>query len=329
MCINVGRVVGRARLATSALVAGAVLAGCGTVSAQTVPGADGRLEVAAGFYPLQYVAAQVGGDRVEVTNLTRAGAEPHDLELTPRQVGEVVRAALVVYEKGFQPAVDEAVAQNRHGPVVEAGRVTGLVGTDPTDPTVDDDPQAAHDGQRDDAAEPLAGDPHFWQDPARLARLGDAVAARLGRIDPGHAATYARNARTLAARLRTLDADYRSGLRTCARRVFVTSHAAFGYLARRYHLRMVAVSGITPDAEPSPSRLREVQDVVRRHGVTIVFSETLLSPKVARTLAADLRVRAAVLDPVEGLASDAGPGADYLSLMRANLRALRRANGCS
>lgn len=301
------------------------LTGCG--AGADAAAADGRIQVAAAFYPLQFVAEQVGGERVAVTSLTRPGAEPHDLELAPRQVGQIEDADLVVYEKGFQPAVDEAVDQNRTGPVVEAGRVVHLVGSDPSAGL---DPVAAHDGEAPAEDVPAThGDPHFWQDPSRLARLSSAVAAALGKADPGHAATYRDNALRLNHRLDRLDTTLRRGLQSCARRVFVTSHAAFGYLARRYGLQMVGVSGLTPDSEPSPARLRAVQDAIRRHGVTTVFSETLLSPKVAQTLASDLGVRAEVLDPLEGLAPDAPPGSDYFSLMRANLRALRRANGCT
>jgi zinc transport system substrate-binding protein len=336
MCISVRDMRWRgwrgSGLALASLTGALAMTACGTVGAQTTPGRDGRLQVAAAFYPLQYVAQQVGGARVDVTNLTRPGAEPHDLELTPQQVGQVETAALAVYEHGFQPAVDQAVSANRHGPVVDAGRAARLVGRDPGESGVGgssrSDAMTAHDGVADPATEP-AGDPHFWQDPTRLARLGTAVAAQLAAIDPAHATAYVDRAAALGARLGELDAELRAGLATCDRRAFVTSHAAFGYLARRYGLRMVAISGLQPDAEPSPARLRDVQDVVRRQGVTTVFYETLVSPKVARTLAHDLGVHAAALDPIEGLAPDRPRGTDYFSLMRANLRALQRANGCT
>jgi zinc transport system substrate-binding protein len=176
------------------------------------------------------------------------------------------------------------------------------------------------------AAPPDSGvDPHFWQDPTRMAELGDAIAAELGRADPVHRATYDANAAALRAELATLDRDYREGLADCARDTIVVSHDAFGYL-ERYGLRIEPISGLS-GAEPSPADLGRLQSLVADEGITTVFSETLASPRLAETLASDAGVRTAVLDPVEGL-SDATAGKDYLDLMRANLAALKEANGC-
>jgi zinc transport system substrate-binding protein len=171
------------------------------------------------------------------------------------------------------------------------------------------------------------GDPHLWLDPTRLVPVASAVADQLAGVDPDGAAEYAANAGDLIAELRRLDADFRSGLADCERDVFVTSHAAFGYLALRYGLEMVPIAGITPDSEPSPARLAELRDLVDREGVTTVFAETLADPAIAETLATEAGVEVAVLDPVEGLGDD-NEDADYFSLMRANLSALRKANGC-
>jgi zinc transport system substrate-binding protein len=163
--------------------------------------------------------------------------------------------------------------------------------------------------------------------------VGHAVADQLAEADPEHAEQYAANARDLEERLTALDAEFAEGLATCEGATLVTSHAAFGYLAERYGLVQVGIVELDPEAEPSPARLREVGDVVREHGVTTVFSETLVSPKVAETLAADLGVGTATLDPLEGLADDAptdGSGrADYETVMRANLAALQEGLSCS
>jgi zinc transport system substrate-binding protein len=306
----------------AAAVTAVALAGCSPALAGDPD--DGRPTVVAAFYPLQFVAEQVGGDQVHVENLTRPGAEPHDLELTARQVAKVVDADVVLFQHGFQPALDQAVEQNAPKAALDVADAVHL--------------KVHHDAEVEDEAGEHTGhghehaaegtDPHFWLDPTRLSAVADLVAERLSAADPSHAAEFARRAQTLTERLTALDHEFAAGLRTCARRTFVTSHAAFGYLAERYDLDMVAISGITPDAEPSPARIREVQGIVRRSDVDTIFSERLLSPKVAETMSRDLGVRTAVLDPLESLTS-ATAGEDYFTIMRANLAALQKANGCS
>ena len=138
-----------------------------------------------------------------------------------------------------------------------------------------------------------------------------------------------RAAGALAARVRALDAEYRAGLAHCARREFVTSHAAFGYLAARYGLHQLAITGIDPESEPTPQRLAELSKLVRREHITTVFFERLVSPKLAETVAREAGAHTAVLDPIEGLTSaEARRGETYLSLMRGNLSELRSALGC-
>lgn len=324
----------RAALAAlPALALPAVLAGCSTDDG----GSDGQLEVLASFYPLQYVAEQVGGDLVSVSNLTPPAAEPHDLELSPAQVREIGSADLVVYSSGFQTAVDEAVGTQSPEHVVDTSDVVTLE-NHPGTPTDEDaaadhleeelDEHAEEDGH-DHAAEG-AMDPHFWLDPTRVIDVGHAVAASLGEADPEHAATYAENARTLEKSLKELDADYAAGLEQCASRTLVTSHEAFGYLAERYDLQQVGIVGLDPEAEPSPARLREVGAIVEENDVSTIFTETLTSPKVAETLANDIGVTTAVLDPLEGLSKDATEaGDDYVSVMQDNLAALTEGLQCS
>ena len=287
------------------------VAACGGSSA----GASSEPNVVASFYPYAFVAQQIAGDHATVTNLTAPGLEPHDLELTPQQVADIQDATVVIYEKGFQPAVDEAVDQSAQGLTLDTTSVVPLEDTGaPAEPN--------------DPGEPaLTGDPHVWLDPIRLATITEAIAAELSRADAAHAADYHANAARLLARLHALDRDYREGLAHCERTQFVTSHAAFGYLAQRYGLQMIAISGLSPDAEPSPKRLSDLEALVRQDGITTIFSEVLVSPALADTLARDVGVKTAVLDPIEGLPS-ADSQQNYLTIMRANLAALRQANGC-
>jgi zinc transport system substrate-binding protein len=309
--------------AVAALAAGALLltacssgdddAGGGT------GGGDAAVSVLASFYPLQYVVQQVGGDLVDVSSLTPPGAEPHDLELSPAQVDQVGRADLVVYLSDFQAAVDDAVDANPPAHVVDAAQDTTLHAAEHSeDGEEHEDEEEGHDHG--------SLDPHFWLDPSRLPPVADDVAAQLAEIDPGHADEYTANAAAFTTAMTELDQQYADGLATCQSRTIVTTHEAFSYLAERYDLEQVGISGIDPEGEPSPARLAEVGDLIKDQGVTTIFFETLASPKVAETLAAELGVETAVLDPLEGLTDDTQ---DYVSIAQDNLEALRTALSCS
>jgi zinc transport system substrate-binding protein len=298
-----------------AVVLALVVAGCG--DDDTASASDGAT-VLASFYPLAYVAERLAAPDGIVENLTQPGVEPHDLELTGQQVGSIADADLVLYLHGFQPAVDEAVEQNADDHSLDVAETVDRL------PAAEEESHEDEDGDHGD----LEGDPHVWLDPSNLAAISQAVADELAEVVPDRADAVQDRADELIAELNALDEEFDSGLAQCERRVFVTSHEAFGYLADRYDLEQVGISGLSPDAEPSPARLAEVQEVVQAEGVTTIFYETLVSPKVAETMAEDLDLATAVLDPIEGLIDDTADE-DYLTLMRANLDALRKANGCS
>jgi zinc transport system substrate-binding protein len=288
------------------------LTGC----AATAGDGDGRVQVTAGFYPLAWVAQRGGGADVDVVGLTDPGVEPHDIEPTFARTVALARADLVVVEHGLQPAIDKAVSQNAEGKVLDVTQVVHLMHTG--DHTVEHD-----SGDHDHG--PI--DPHFWLDPALLADVGDAVAADLSALDPPHATSYAANAAALRADLESLDSAFATGLADCPRHVIVSSPDAFGYWAK-YGIEVAPVTGLTPDAEPTPAGIARLQALIRDEGITTVFAERLASPELTDSLARDLGVRTAVLDPVEGLTSD-DSDEDYLTLMRANLTALEEANGCT
>ena len=259
---------------------------------------DGRVAVVASFYPLVDATRGIGGERADVANLTPVGVEPHDVELNPRQIDRVASADVVVYlGGGFQPAVEEAAGRARAA--VDVG--AGLEGAE-------------------------EGDPHVWLDPELFAQVVDRIEAALVAADPAGADAYRSGVADYRRRLDEVDAEFRAGLADCDRRVIVTNHEAFGYLARRYGLELVAISGLSPDAEPDPRRLAELTDLVKGRGVTTVFTEELVSPRVAETLAREAGVQTAVLNTIEGLVGDSDD--DYFSLMRDNLATLRAALGC-
>jgi zinc transport system substrate-binding protein len=286
----------RSRLLLPALAV-ALVSACSPTSGD----AGGRLRVTAAAYPLAEAVRWVGGDRVAVTDLTPPGTEPHDLELTTTQVDRVLDADLaVVVGGGFQPAVEDAAAR-RTGPTLTARRVAGAAGADP----------------------------HLWLDPVAMRALVAALSTRLADLDPAHADGYRRRAARADARLRALDRSYAAALGRCERRIVVTTHAAFGRLARRYGFRVASIAGIAPDQEPDPRRLAQLAALVRRSRVPVVFTEELVPPGVARTLARETGVPTEVLSPIEGLTpSERRSGADYWSLMAANLGRLARAMGC-
>lgn len=309
-------ITGLATLPAIALLA----TGCSAFSDDS-PGADGTVSVAAAFYPLAYVAEQVSaGTGTEVDLLTQPGKEPHDLELSVRETGQIVDADLVVFESGFQAAVDDAVEQNAKGVLVDAAKVVDLLPVEEHDHA--EEAEEGHEGEEHDHGDL---DPHFWQDPLRVADLADEVAEQLADIDSDNADTYADNAADLRTRLEDLDKEYAAGLADCERDTIVASHDAFGYL-EKYGVHVESIVGLSPEATPSPAVLGELQDLIRTEGITTVFSEPL-EPALGDSLARDLKLENGVLDPVEGL-TDATEGEDYLSLMTSNLASLKVANGC-
>ena len=257
-------------------------------------GTTGRESVVASFYPLAFAAEQIGDGRIDVRNLTPPGAEPHDLEVSPKDVAAIHDADLILLlGHGFQPQLEDAAGTGTN--VLRLLYTAGL---------------RTH----------ANGDPHVWLDPLRYAKIVTRIGQALGN---------AQGASAFVARLRALDAEYRDGLANCERRDIVTSHEAFAYLAERYGLRQIAITGLSPEAEPQPGDLARVVSLARERGVTTIYFETLVSPRIAETVARETGAKTAVLDPIEGLTKDEiSHGENYFTRMRENLRALQGGLGC-
>jgi zinc transport system substrate-binding protein len=311
-------------VATLAAAATLVVAACGSSTTGSASPAGPALTVTAAFYPLQWASERVGGDRVEVTALTKPGGEPHDLELTPKAVAGLASSDLVVYLRGFQPAVDAAVDTQAKDTSYDVGADADLAL-----PARDEHGNGEHRYGDSEGTPGGAGpvDPHFWLDPRRFAAVATALGERFAAADAESAADYRANARALIADLTTLDAEFEKGLARCTVTDLVTGHAAFGYLATRYGLRQVGISGLSPDAEPDAASIRELSEYVASRRVSTVYSETLVDPALAETVARETGAVVAVLDPLEGL-TDESAGTDYLEVMRSNLEALRAGQGC-
>jgi zinc transport system substrate-binding protein len=292
------------------------LPACSSSSAS--PGA--RISVVTSFYPLEFAARAVGGNAVDVTDLTPPGVEPHDLELSSGQLDDVLDADVVLYlGGGFQPAVESAVQQRSSDQTsVDVLHALG---------------SAVHAPGVGVAEGNETADPHVWLDPHLMSRIVDVVADALHRAGPtGGAASTAERAAVTAMRRRLdrLDAEYRAGLAGCRSKVIVTTHAAFGYLAARYGLTQEPMTGLSPEGEPDPATLARIEDLIRREHVTTVFTEPLVPPDVADTMARETGAKVAVLDPIESLTpAEQDHGDDYFTIMRRNLEALRSALGCA
>lgn len=286
--------------------------------------ASGALTVSTSFYPIQYLAQAIGGEHVAVTSVTPTNVEPHDFELSPKDVTALSASSLVLYVSGFQPSLDDALAQVSGPTVVDLAGSVDLVHHDGVEEEHEEGAtEAATEGAHDHGAA-AALDPHFWLDPVRMQAAAKAVEAALAQADPAHADDYAANLDTLNATLTDLNTSYSTGLGHCERTTFVTSHAAFGYLADRYSLTQASISGVDPESEPSPAELAEVKKVVESTGTTTIFTEELVSPETAQAVAAETGAQTRVLSPIES-APESG---DYAGVMRTNLEELRTALSC-
>jgi zinc transport system substrate-binding protein len=290
-----------------------------SVAAGSPAGADTPLVVAS-FYPLYEFSKQVAGDRAEVVTLVPVGVEPHDWEPSPQDVVRMQKAKLFVYNgAGLEPWVEKLLRDAKAKGVV-AVRTTERVALLTSE-------SHGHESAQKGGAHAI--DPHVWLDPVRAQAQVEAIRAGLAKIDPANTATYASNAQAYRSKLAALDTAFASGLKQCARREIVTTHAAFSYMARRYGLTQISISGVEPDSEPSPADLAALVKQLKERKIRYVFFETLVSPKLADTLAREVGAKTLVLNPIEGLTKEEqAAGKSYVSVMEDNLRNLRTALDC-
>ncbi|GAA2580230.1 zinc ABC transporter substrate-binding protein [Streptomyces roseoviolaceus] len=301
------------------------LTACSSDSAAT--GNTEKFDVVASFYPMAFLAEQIGGDHANVTSLTEPGQEPHDLEISTQQRAQLEEADAALFLKGLQPAVDEAVSQTGIKTKIDAAGLTTLEDHGSTEHEHAGEGEEGHAEEKGHAEEEEhARDPHIWLDPVKYAEVAEGVGRAFEKADPDHAADYKKNTAALVKKLNGLNGEFENGLKDTKTKVFFTNHAAFGYLAERYGLTQEAISGLDPESEPSGARVKELQQEAKADGVTTVFYETLVSDKTAKTLAKDAKLKTDVLDPLEGI-TDKSRGDDYFQVMEANLKALQAALG--
>ncbi|AKZ55604.1 ABC-transporter metal-binding lipoprotein [Streptomyces ambofaciens ATCC 23877] len=325
--------VRRRRISGIAVTAAAAL-GLGTLSACSSDGSAAgksgntdKFDVVASFYPMAFLAEQIGGDRVSVTSLTQPGQEPHDLEISAKQRAQLEETDAALFLKGLQPSADEAIAQSGAKTKIDAATLTSLeehgaeVGGH-ADEHGHEHAEEEHGHDHGEGSE----DPHIWLDPVKYAEVAEGVGKAFEKADPDHAAEYKKNTEALVAKLDGLNTAFETGLKDTKTKTFITTHAAFGYLAERYGLTEEAISGLSPESEPSAARVKELAKTAKADGVSTIFYETLVSDETAQTVARDAGLKTDVLDPVEGI-TDQSRGDDYFQVMEANLKALRTALG--
>jgi zinc transport system substrate-binding protein len=286
------------------LIASALAVGLAACSSSGT--AQGKIPVTAAFYPLAFLAERIGGSAVAVTNLTPPGAEPHDLELKPSDVRSIRGARLVLYLRGLQPAVDDAVRAFNGRAASDALTAVHV--------------RRAADGSID---------AHFWLDPELFSKVAGVVEQRLEAVAPDKATMFRSNLRTLSSELSALDAEFRKGLSSCAHHEVFTGHAAFGYMAARYGFEQIAITGLNPESEPSPRQLSNIIQRARQLRPRVVYAEELVSSRSIDAVARAVGAKVEVLNPLEGLLpAEARAGQDYVSLMHRDLNQLEEGLSC-
>jgi zinc transport system substrate-binding protein len=270
------------------------------------------------IYPLAFAAEGVAGDLAEVVSLAGPGVEPHDLELTPGDVAKINDADLVVYIPEFIPALDAVVKTLDQSKVINATQGITLISGD-SHSHEGEEAHSEEEGHSDESAT----DPHIWLNPSNMVLIGNSIAQALSALTSDSAINENRSGFENA--LTTLASDYTAKLANCSIKALVVSHEAFGYIANAYGFEQVGISGLSPEAEPSPARLAEVAKIAKAENATTIYYESLVDPKVAKTLADELKITAEMLDPLE---SPPASG-DYLSVMQQNLDTLVKGQVCS
>lgn len=271
-----------------------------------------KIQVAASFYPLSFFAQQIGGDKADVVNITPAGAEPHDYEPTAQDIAKIETAKMLVLNGDGLEVWGDAIQQNlnqKNTFLVVAGEALA-------------DQQLTEDGK-------TIQDPHIWLSPHLAKIMVDRIALGFIAVDPANKDYYQANENVLMGKLNNLDGAYTQGLENCKQKNIITSHAAFGYMARDYGLVQVSIAGLSPDEEPSPQQLARVVKFARANNVTYIFFESLVSPKLSETIATEVGAKTLVLNPIEGLTNDEiSEGQSYFTNMEANLTNLKIALQC-
>ena len=341
------------------LILAAGMSACSALKSESSSGSSAHtiapgktLTVSTSFYPIQYLAEAIGGPLVKVSTVTPSNVEPHDFELSGKETAELGKADLIAYVPGFQPSLDKAVKEVGSGPtVVDLSKPANLVHhegveeehehSEEASASATDAASAVATAQSSEAGHDDHGhaehsqaeggedhdgdlDPHFWLDPQRMIKVAETLESSFAQVDPANANDYKAGLDKLKTALTNLDTQYTKGLSSCQHNTFITSHAAFGYLADRYKLTQASISGIDPETEPSPAEMANIKSVVKSTGVKTIFTEELVSDAPAKAIAAETGAETSVLSPLESKPERG----DYTDAMTSNLERLKSALVC-
>lgn len=287
-----------------------------------------KLKVTASYYPLYDFARQVGGDRVSVTNMTPPGSEPHDYDPSPQVLIAAHKSPVFIYNGGqMEPWVDSFLSDYRHTTVKASQNVALLEKSE--DVHGHEEAEAAHHDEHEHQHEHGPTDPHFWLDPVLAQQIVANIRDGLSQADPENKEYYRENAERYSKKLADLDRDFADGLTDCTLDTAISSHGAFAYLAHRYGFTVASIAGIEPDDEPSPAKIAELTNIVKQKGIQYIFFESLVSPRLAETIANETGAKTLVFDPIEGLSqADQDKGREYISVQYDNLNNLKKALNC-
>ncbi len=297
------------------VVCGILLAFLGLRSQQFPDKGNSKFSVVASFYPIAEFSSRIGGNAVTVTNLTPSGSEPHDFDPSPKDLAAVQNSKLFVYNGAGLEIWLSKIGEDVKAHTIEVNASQGI---------------ELLKGQNEDAnSSESIEDPHVWMDPVLASQQVENIKKGFVAADPNNAGTYEMNAKAYKQELASLDSEFKNSLAKCERHEIVTSHNAFTYMAKRYGLTVKSISGLSPDEEPSPKKLSEVVQFTRAHGVRYIFFETLVSPKLAETIAKETGAQVIMFNPLEGLSKEEiAQGKNYISVQKENLHALQIALGC-
>lgn len=275
-----------------------------------------KIQITASFFPMAEFAKQIGGDKVKVINLTPAGVEPHDFEPTPQDIVAIKNSKLFIYNgAGFEAWVDKVLPdlKNSQTVTVDSSKNINLISG-----------SEEKKGQNH-----RLYDPHIWLNPVLAQDQVDNILAGLIKADPKNKPYYESRATNYKQKLSNLDQKFKYGLANCQNHTVITSHNAFGYLAKEYNFSVLPISGLSPNEEPSPKKLAEISDFARKNNVKYIFFEILVSPKLSQTIANEVGAKTLVFNPLEGLTkSQVAAGKGYISIQKQNLKSLKIALNC-
>ena len=310
--------------ALSLVGATALLAGCGATGSTTENTESDKLQVVTTFYPMYDFTKQVAQDDAEVSMLLEAGMEVHSFEPSSQMIAEIQDADVFIYNSPeMETWVPDVLAS------IDTSDMVVICASDAITLLEYEGEAHAHDHESEEeganAGHSHTVDPHVWLDPVLAQTEVSTIAEGLAEADPDNAEDYLENAGIYNGKLNELDEAYRAAFEGTENRTFVTQHAAFAYLAARYDLNQISVTGLNAEVEPSAAALATLSDYVKANNISHIYFENNASSQTAETLAEEVGVELAVLSPLEGITEeDQKKGSDYISVMLENLEALKK-----